>query len=93
MKVGDLVRVKREMLPTRDRYTEWNVLYRPVCGIIEYITDRQIGLLMISNQSGKPLYKESFNFSDIECVVEPMEERTVTEQKREQVRIKAVSKR
>lgn len=93
MKVGDLVRVKREMLPTRDRYTEWNVLYRPVCGIVEYLTDRQVVLMMVSNQSGKPLYKESFDFSDIESIVETMEERSVTEQKREQVRIKAVSKR
>ena len=91
MKVGDLVLVKREMLPTRDRYTEWNVLYRPVCGIIEYITDRQIGLLMISNQSGKPLYRESFNFSDIERVVETMEERTVTKEKMTKVIEKAVS--
>ena len=91
MKVGDLVRVKREALPTRDRYIEWNILYRPVCGIVEHLTDRQVVLTMISNQSGKPLYKESFDFSDIECIVETMEERTVTKGKMKKVIEKAVS--
>jgi hypothetical protein len=70
MKVGDLVQVNRIYHPVNLSCKEWNVTYSPTRGIVKRLTDRLVDLELISNQTGKPLYRETFFLNEIKCVLE-----------------------
>lgn len=61
MSVGQTVSVSIPSLPRRKGYTEWNLDNLPTRGIIEYISPHGfVVLMMLSNKTDKPLYRESF---------------------------------
>lgn len=61
MKIGDTVNVNRTYFARNEACTNWGRACFPTQGIVEFISDRWVTLMMISTKdSKKKLYRETF---------------------------------
>ncbi len=61
MKIGDRVEVTRTYFARNEACTNWGRACFPTQGIVEFISNRWVTLMMISpKDSKKKLYRESF---------------------------------
>lgn len=65
MKVGDKVKVNYPYLQKQGLRNVWDPVYRPVYGIVTFISSKWATVLLHSRRTGKPLYRESFWLHDI----------------------------
>lgn len=65
MKIGEMVFVDRPYLAQTNRFKEFYDRYFPKTGVVEYISERFVVVMMLSNITGKRLYRESFPKNEV----------------------------